>query len=124
MLIEKTVSISRGLVATFITGQFTQENRIVCGVQIVFCKDRNHWIVAARMKSCHNAINVYDSLYKSIDKDTKQAILNMFKKVGQVKINLVNMQTQRGGADCGLFAIAVAASLGYGDDPAKSTFQQ
>ena len=48
----------------------------------------------------------------------------MFKIVGQVKINSLNKQTQRGGADCGLFAIAVATSLGYGDDPAKSTFQQ
>ena len=48
--------------------------------------------MAASIGSCHNAINVYDSLYKSIDKDTKQAILNMFKKVGKVKINSVNMQ--------------------------------
>ena len=55
---------------------------------------------------------------------TKQAILNMFKKVGQVKINSVNMQTQRGGTDCRLFAIAVVTSLGYGDNPAKSIFQQ
>jgi len=48
----------------------------------------------------------------------------MLKKVGQVKINLVSMQTQLGGADCGLFAIAVSTSLGYGDEPVKSTFQQ
>ena len=80
--------------------------------------------MAASIGSCHNAINVYDSLYKSIDKDTKQAILNMFKKVGKVRINSVNMQTQQGGADCGVFAIAIATSLGYGDDPAKLTFQQ
>ena len=33
----------------------------------------------------------------------------------QSKINSVNMQTQHGGANCGLFAIAVATSLGYGD---------
>ena len=49
----------------------------------------------------------------------------MFKKVGQVKINSVNIQTQRGGADCRFFAIALATSLGHGDDdPAKSTLQQ
>ena len=90
----------------------------------MFCIERNHWIVAARIGSCYNSINVYDSLYKSIDKDTKQAILNMFKKVGQVKINSVNMQTQRGGTDCGVFAIAIATFLGYGDDPTKLKFQQ
>ena len=95
--------------------------RIICGLQIIFCKERNHWVVAARIGSCHNSINVYDALYKSIDKDTKQAILNMFKKVGRVKINSINMQTQQGGTDCGVFAIAIT---GYGDDPAKLTFQQ
>ena len=56
--------------------------------------------------------------------DTKQAILNMFKKVGQVKINSVNVQTQQGGTDCGVFAIAMATSLGCGDNPAQLTFQQ
>lgn len=41
----------------------------------------------------HNSINVHDSLYNSVGNDTKQAILNTFKKVGQVKINSVHMQT-------------------------------
>ena len=113
-----------GLLLTLLQNSSLKKDRIVCGIQIIFCKERNHWIVAARIGSCHNSINVYDSLYKSIDKDTKQAILNMFKKVGQVKINSVNMQTQRGGTDCGVFAIAIATSLGYGDDPTKLKFQQ
>ena len=34
------------------------------------------------------------------------------------------MQTQQGGTDCGVFAIAMATSLGCGDDPARLTFQQ
>ena len=42
----------------------------------------------------------------------------------QVKLNSLNKQTQQGGTDYGLFAIAEATSLGYGEDPAKSTFQQ
>ena len=112
-----------GLLLTLLQNSSLKKDRIICGIQIIFCKERNHWVVAARIGSCHNSINVYDSLYKSIDKDTKQAILNI-KKVGRVKINSVNMQTQRGGTDCGVFAIAIATSLGYGDDPAKLTFQQ
>jgi len=46
----------------------------------------------------------------------------MFKEVDQVKINSVNMQTQRGGTGCGFVAIAVATSLAFGTDPAKMTF--
>ena len=111
-LFKKTVSISRGLLLTLLQNSSLKKDRIICGIQIIFCKERNHWVVAARIESCHNSINVYDSLYKSVDKDTKQAILNMFKKVGQVKINSVNMQTQQGGTDCGVFAIAIATSLG------------
>jgi len=61
-----------------------KKNKLACGLQIIFCQQRNHWVVATRIGSCHNAIKVYDSLYKTIDKDTKTAIMNMFKKVGQV----------------------------------------
>lgn len=34
------------------------------------------------------------------------------------------MQVKRGGTDRGVFAIAIATSLAYGNDPANLTFQQ
>ena len=69
------------------------KNKIVCGLHIIYCEERNHWVVASGLGSCHNPIKVYDSLFKSIDKETKQVILNVFKKVGKVKIDSVNIRT-------------------------------
>ena len=34
----------------------------------------------------------------------------MFKKVGEVKIEIADMQVQKGSTDCGVFATAVATT--------------
>ena len=63
-------------------------------------------------------------IHKSIYIDTNQTILNnMFKKWVRSRLFGQYVDTARR-CSSGLFAIAVATSLGYGDDPAKSTFQQ
>lgn len=41
-----------------------------------------------------------------------------------LQLQYMNMQKQKGGADCGLFAIAVATALCIGMDPTKLTFEQ
>ena len=89
------------------------KQKIVCGLQIIHCKERNHWIVASRLDSRHSPVKIYDSLYKSINKETATIVQNMFKKIGKVKIEIADMQVQKGSADCGLFAIAIATSLLY-----------
>ena len=111
-----------GLILTLLQNR-PLKNKIVCGLQIIYCEERNHWVVASRLGSSHNPIKVHDSFFKSIDKETKQVILNMFKKVGKVKIDSVDIPVQRGSTDCGVFAIAITTSLAFGNDPANITFQ-
>ena len=57
------------------------KQKIGCGLQIIHCNERNHWIVASRIDSCHSPIKIYDSLYKSIHKETITVVQNMFKKL-------------------------------------------
>lgn len=59
-----------------------------------------------------------------MDEETKCTLTNLFKKVGKFKFTSVNMQVQEGNVDCGLFAIAVATDLAYGNDPANVIFEQ
>ena len=54
--------------------------------------------------------------------DTRSTILNLFQIEGLLKLNIVKTQTQEGGDDCGLFAIATATALAFGTDPLP--FQQ
>jgi len=42
----------------------------------------------------------------------------------KVEFTSVNMQVQEGNVDCGLFAIAVATDLAYGNDPVNIIFEQ
>ena len=65
-------------------------------------------------------MKVFDSLYASVDKDTRSTILNLFQIEGLLKLNIVKTQTQEGGDDCGLFAIATATALAFGTDPSSS----
>jgi len=41
-----------------------------------------------------------------------------------VSPHLVNISKQKGGADCEVYAIAIATTLALGLDPAEITFQQ
>ena len=112
-----------GLILTLLQNS-PLKTKIVCGLQIIYCKERNYWVVALGLGFYHNPIKVYDSLFMSVDKETKQVILNMFKKVGKIKIDSVDIPVQRDGTECGIFTIAIATSFAFENDPANITFQQ
>ena len=59
-----------------------------------------------------------------MDEESKCTLMNLFKKAGKFKFTSVNMQVQEGNVDCGLFVIAVATDLAYGNDPANVIFEQ
>ena len=71
---------------------------------------------------CGSDVKVFDSVYTSVDKDTKTVIAGLFQSSERLKI--AALQKQRGGDDCGLFAIAVATALSFGVDPSEVAFQQ
>lgn len=81
------------------------------------------WIVALTL-GCSNGevVKVFDSLYTSLDKDRQDVILNLFQTDGRPRLEMVKMRKQKGGNDCGLFAIAVATALTFGSNPVE--FQQ
>ena len=53
----------------------------------------------------------------------QKVILNLFDE-SKTSIVQVSVQRQAGGNDCGLFAIANATSVLFGDDVAKLRFKQ
>ena len=77
-----------------------QENKL----QIIHSRG-NHWIVVSSIGCETGVVNVHDSIYEEIDSNTQEVVFNIF---GTVDINFVQVQKQRGGSDCGLFAIAIS----------------
>ena len=81
----------------------------------------NHWITASNvMCGDHKTVRIYDSLHYS-----KRPSLDLMKQVCSLvhpksdsyRFDIMNVQSQKNGSDCGVFAIAYATELAYGRDP-------
>ena len=93
-------------------------------VQIIHCNKRHHWIVATTVKYKNSQVLVIDSFYKSLDDETKGTVCQLFQCEIPPVIKIVNPQRQKGGKDCGLFAIAFAMAIAFGENPIKKRFKQ
>ena len=91
-------------------------------VQIMHSRG-NHWITATSANvEAANQVNVFDSMYDDIDEGTCNILSNVF---GSAAVPCsVKIHKQSGVDDCGLFAIANATSVCYGQDPAVMNFDQ
>ena len=67
-------------------------------LQLIHCKQRHHWIIASTVKCRAEEIVVIDSLYRSIDEETKQVIHNLFQYdiEKQPRIRVIKTQKQKG----------------------------
>lgn len=101
------------------------ENLVQNKVQIVYCKTRHHWIAASTVNCATEEVKVYDSIFQYCDKETEQAINNLFHiGTSKLTIKVAHCQKQKGGADCGLFVIASTTAIAFGVDPSKSRLKQ
>ena len=94
-------------------------------VQIIYCKGRRHWVVASTVNSSIGQVKVYDSLFTYPDKEMERVIMNSFQwNSTEVALKFACCHKQKGGADCGLFAIAFATAIAFGKQPGKLKFIQ
>ena len=95
-----------------------KQKKIKQGVQIIHTHG-NHWIVASTLGSKTCDIQIFDSLYSSVDKETQNIIFNLFESNGQPKLTMSEISKQDGVNDCGVFAIAAATVLAFGSAPVQ-----
>ena len=93
-------------------------------LQIMHCASRHHWIVTTTIGSKENEIIVFDSIFCNVDEETKKLIFHLFQYSSTKKIRVIKSQKQKGAKDCGLFAIAFATALAFGQNPSKLKFDQ
>ena len=55
------------------------EDTVKNKLQIIHCSERHHWVTASTVKAAPGVVIVVDSLFKSIDTETKSIILNLFQ---------------------------------------------
>lgn len=90
-------------------------------LQIIHCHG-NHWITASNVGCLEGNVNIYDSLYDSVDETTRLIVSSLFS--GFLRCVSKPLQKQKGVTDCGLYAIAVSTAIAYGKDPSELKFKQ
>ena len=110
--------------AVALTGTMQQPNLMASKYLQILHVNSNHRIVVSTLQSAPGSINVYDSMSThSHSSAAKESVVRLLQGQ-QVSICYEDVQQQRGGDDCGLFAIAFSASLCEGEDPTKLHYQQ
>ena len=70
-------------------------------------------------------IHVYDSLYKSVSRETLCLIASMvYSQSSELKITMMDVEKQSNGSDCGVLAIAYAFNICNGLNPCNVRFDQ
>ena len=82
-----------------------------------------HWLTISTIEATSpTEVFVYDSMYTTISTNVKRQIAAiMARPEEKITVNMMDVQKQAGGSDCGLFAIAFATALLNGKQPGKPT---
>lgn len=95
-------------------------------IQILHDND-NHWLVAAAGFGQQEGIMIFDSLMGSEPhRHTSYAVsqISPEKKNKVLKVSIMNVQKQKDGFNCGLFAIANATALAFKLNPSEFVYDQ
>lgn len=86
---------------------------------------KNHWITTSTIGCSPGYVRVYDSLHMTLPSTTEKVIADLIMtKEKFFTIEYMDIHRQVGPDDCGLFALAFAASLCYGEQPKNENYNQ
>ena len=111
-MLKKQFPLISGLQLTLLQSK-KLSRRFKSGIQIIFCCS-NHWITVYKSECdiALDVITVYDSVYSSVDEDTRSTITNLFDVSEEFMVVMGLSQKQKKGTNnCSLFAIAAATAL-------------
>ena len=82
-----------------------------------------HWVCIASVGCGDGTVNLYDSLYRNIIySEVEDQVINLVGQANFTGIQVVPVQQQQNGSDCGVFAAAFATCLTYGIPPQTVQF--
>ena len=91
-------------------------------VQIIHVRN-NHWCVVSTAGCQSGVVHVYDSLYKTLSKETVYLIASMVHvPSSDLQIVMMDGDKQSNGSDCGVLAIAYVFDICSGMDPCTVRF--
>jgi len=84
-----------------------------------------HWVTASNIGlEDPNAVAIYDSLREPISEGTRTLMTQfLHRDPHDVEVKVMAVDRQLNGYDCGVYAIAFATSLVYGQEPTQLKFE-
>ena len=84
-----------------------------------------HWVAVSNVGRDEDVINWMDSLHGLPTSTAKREVADILHSpLPVITVQCLNVQKQRGGSDCGLFALAFITAVCHGDDPTSLYFDQ
>ena len=120
-LLKKQSSL-RGFQCTLYGQKMVKYNRIhrtKIFVQVIHVKD-THWLTVSNVGCDASTVTIYDSLPATVGDRLQKHVCHFWKCEGkQATFQVANIRRQPNVFDCGLFALASATDLAYGNDPIR-----
>ena len=114
-----------GLQSTLLQEQNVKRISSKNRLQIIFCKERKHWVVATNINCIHGEVKVYDSLFQYLDQTSLKCIEKLFVQDDvSPRIKMSQCRKQKGSKDCGIYAIAFATAIAFDRNPSRQNFKQ
>ena len=83
----------------------------------------SHWVCVTSVGVDNGTVNLYDSLYHNvIQKEVEEQVINLVGQSNYSGLQVVGVQQQNNGSDCGVFAAAFATCLANGILPQSVQF--
>ena len=84
---------------------------------------REHWLAISTIDISPLDVQVNDSMHPSVGTLVKaHAVALLETESPAIRLQFMNVQMQAGGYDCGLFAVAFATALAFGEPPVQYHF--
>lgn len=113
-----------GLQSTLLSQTNMMQATHADSVQIHHCPRKQHWLTSA---SSGKKVLLFDSSPGNLSSSVQVQLAQIYKRYRtdhKLEVEVVDVQRQRGGSDCGLFAIACAVSVAFGELPQSVKFLQ
>ena len=86
---------------------------------------RGHWLTISTIGTTHPEVQVYDSMYMFANQCiVAQTASLLHTNHSAITLSFMDTQKQCGQCDCGLFAVAFATALVFGEHPGTHFFDQ
>ncbi len=82
-----------------------------------------HWCVVSTVKCPRGQVNVYDTLFESVQESSIPVIASLLNcPLSDLTIRMMPVQKQTNASDCGILAVAMSLDLCSGNDPCISEY--